>query len=77
MLIQLQIFDSIIGFWAHIIEKIWGSVSIYFPLQNNGAAFLRRLLNRHAFLDLDLDKVRSFINLSHSYFMINLHNSLI
>ncbi len=77
MLIQLQILDSIIGFRAHMMEKIRGLVSIHYQLQNNGAALLRRLSDGHAFLDLDLDKIYSLINLSHSYFLISLHNSLI
>ena len=77
MLIQLQIFDSIMGFRANMIEKIRDLVGIYYQLQSNGIAFLRRLSDGHAFLDLDLDKVWNSINLSHLYFLINLHNRLI
>ena len=77
MLIQLQILDSIMGFRAHMIEKIRGLVGIYYQLQSNDAALLRRLSDGHAFSDPDLDKVWSLINLSHSYFLINLHNTLI
>ncbi len=57
MLIQLQILDSMMGFRAHMMEKIQGLVGIYYQLQNNGAALLRCLSDGHAFLDLDLDKV--------------------
>ncbi len=77
MLIQLQILDSIMGFQTHIMEKIRGLVDIYYQLQNNCAALLHRLSDRHTFLDPDLDKVWSLINLSHSYFLISLYNSLI
>ncbi len=57
MLIQLQIFDSIMGFRAHMMDKIQGLVGIHYQLQNNGAALLRRLSDGYAFLDPDLDKV--------------------
>ncbi len=77
MLIQLQILDSIMGFRAHIMEKIQGLVGIHYQLQNNGATLLCRSSDGHAFLDSDLNKVWSPINLSHSYFLISLHNSLI
>ena len=77
MLIQLQILDSIMGFRAYMIEKIQGLVSIHYQLQSNGAALLRRLSDGHAFLDSALNKIWSPINLSHSYFLINLHNILI
>ncbi len=43
IIIQLQILDSIMGFWAHMIEKIRGLVGIHYQLQNNDAALLRRL----------------------------------
>ena len=59
------------------MEKIWGLVGIHYQLQSNSAALLRRLSDRHAFLDPDLDKIWSLINLSHLYFLINLHNTLI
>ncbi len=77
LLIQLQILDSIMGFRAHMMEKIQSLVGIHYRLQNNGAALLRRLSDGHAFLDPDLDKVWSPINLSHLYSLISLHNSLI
>ena len=77
MLIQLQILDSIIGFWAHMIKKIRGLVGIHYQLQRNGAALLRCLFDGHAFLDPDLDKVWSPINLLYLYFLINLYNTLI
>ncbi len=64
-------------FWAHIIEKIQGLIGIYYYLQNNGAKLLCRLFDGHAFLDPDLDKVWSLIDLSYLYFLISLHNSLI
>ena len=57
MLIQLQILDSIMSFWAHMIEKIWGLIDIHYQLQNNGTALLHRLSHGHAFLNPDLDKV--------------------
>ncbi len=57
MLIQLQILDSIMGFRAHMMEKIRGLVGIHYQLQNNGAALLRCLSDGHTFLDPDLDKV--------------------
>ncbi len=59
------------------MEKIWGLFDIYYQLQNHDTALLHRLSDRHAFLDLDLDKVWNPINLSHSYFLISLHNLLI
>ena len=77
MLIKLQILDSIMDFRAHMMEKIWGLVGIHYQLQSNGAALLCCLSDGHAFLDPDLDKVWSPINLSHSYFLINLHHTLI
>ena len=77
MLIKLQILDSIMGFQAHMIAKIQGLISIYYQLQNNRAVLLCRLSDGHAFLDLDLDKIWSLINLSYSYFLISLHNLLI
>ena len=77
MLIQQQILNSIMGFRAHMMEKIWGLVGIHYQLQSNGTALLHRLSDGYAFLDPDLDKVWSSINLSHSYFLINLHNTLI
>ena len=45
------------GFQAQIMEKIWSLVGIHYQLQNNSAALLCRLFNKHAFLDLDFDKV--------------------
>ena len=57
MLIYLQIFDSIIELWVYILAKIWGLVSIYYQLQSIGIALLRRLSDRHAFLDPNLDKI--------------------
>ena len=60
-----------------MIEKIWGLVDTNYQLQSNGAMLLRRLFDEHMLLDPELDKVWSFINLSHSYFLINLHNILI
>ena len=57
MLIHLQILDSIMGLWAHMIEKIRGLVGIYYQLQSNGAALLCRLSDKHAFLDPNLDKI--------------------
>ncbi len=57
MLTQLQILDSIMGFSAHMIEKIRSLINIHYQLQNNGAALLRRLSDGHAFLDPDIDKV--------------------
>ncbi len=60
-----------------MMEKIRGLVGIHYQLQNNGAALLRRLSDEHTFLDPDLDKVWSPINLSHSYFLISLQNLLI
>lgn len=77
MLIQLQILYSIMGFRAHMMKKILGLVGIHYQLQNNGASLLQRLSNGHAFLDPDLDKVQSPINLSNSYFLISLHTTLI
>lgn len=77
MLIQLRILDSIMGFWAYMMEKISGVVGIYYQLSNNDILLLHHLSNRHAFLDLDLDKVQSSINLSHLYFLLNLYNTLI
>ena len=47
------------------MEKIWGLIGIYYQLQNNSAALLRRLSDGHTFLDLDFDKIWSPINLSH------------
>ncbi len=40
-----------------MMENIWGLVSIYYQLQNNGAALLRRLSDSDTFLDLDFNKV--------------------
>ncbi len=77
ILIQLLILDSIMEFRAHMMEKIRGLVGIHYQLQNNGATLLHHLSDGHTFLDSDLDKVWSPINLSHSYFLISLHNSLI
>ncbi len=48
-----------------MMEKIQGLVGIYYQLQNNGAALLYQLSDGHAFLDSDLDKIWSPINLSH------------
>ena len=77
LLIQLQILDSIMGFQAHMMEKIQGLVGIHYQLQSNNAMLLRHLSDGHAFLDPDLDKVWSLIKLSHLYFLINLNNTLI
>lgn len=55
--IHLQIFDSIIGLWAYIIEIIWGLVDIHYKLQSNGTMLLCHLFNGHVFLDLDLEKI--------------------
>ncbi len=57
MLIQLQIFDSIMWFQAHMMKKIRGLVSIHYQLQNNSAVLLHRLSDGHAFLNPDLDQV--------------------
>ncbi len=54
-----------------MIEKIWGLVGILNQLQNNDAVLLRYLSDGHMFLDPDLDKEWSPINLSHSYFLIS------
>ena len=43
MLIYLRILDSIMKLRAHMMEKIWGLVGIYYQLQSNGAALLRYL----------------------------------
>ena len=59
MLIQLQILNSIMGFQAYMIEKIWDLIGIYYHLQNNSVVMLYHLSNGHAFLDLDLDKIWS------------------
>lgn len=75
MPIQLHILDSIMGFRAHMMEKIHSLVGIHYKLQNNGAALLQRLSGGHAFLDPDLDKVQS--PTSNSYFLISLHTTLI
>ena len=77
MLIQLQILDSIMDFRTHMMEKIQGLVGIHYQLQSNSVALLHRLSDGHAFLDPDLDKVWSPINLSHLYILINLYNILI
>lgn len=60
--IQLQIFDFIIKFWAHIIEKICAPVYIYYRLQNNGAMLLQHLFHGDAFSNLNFNKVKSYIN---------------
>ncbi len=60
-----------------MIEKIWDLIGIYYQLQNNGAIFLYCLSDGYIFLDLDLDKILSLINLLHLYFLISLHNILI
>ena len=57
MLIQLQILDFIMRFRTYMIETTRGLVNIYSQLQNNNVALLRRLFDRHAFLNLDLYKV--------------------
>ena len=44
-------------FRAHMIKKIQDLIGIYYQLQNNGAALLRYLSDKHAFLDLNLDKI--------------------
>lgn len=59
MLIQLQILYCIMGFWAHIMEKVRGLVGMYYLLQNNGANLLKRLSHEYAFVDPDLDKVQT------------------
>lgn len=74
MIIQLEIFDSIMGFRAHMIEKNRSLVGVYYQLQNNGAVLFHCLSNGHTFLDPDLDKVWS-LNLSYSYFLIILFNT--
>ncbi len=66
MLIQLQILDSIIGFGTYMMEKIWDLISIYYQLQKNDATLLYCLSDGHKFLNLNLHKVWSPINLSHS-----------
>ena len=40
-----------------MMEKIRGLVGVHYQLQSNGAALLRCLSDRHAFLDPDLDKL--------------------
>ena len=40
-----------------MMEKICDLIGIYYQLQNNGAALLRCLSHRHAFLDLQFDKI--------------------
>lgn len=60
-----------------MIDKIWGLVSIYYPLQNSNFALLSFLSNKYTFWDPDLDKIWSYINLSYLYFMISLCNTLI
>ena len=57
MLIELQILDSIIGFRAHMIEKIRGLIGIHYQLQNNDAALLYHLSYWHMFLEPDFHKV--------------------
>ena len=44
-------------FQTHMMEKLWGFIDIYYQLQNNSAALLRRLSGKHAFLNSDLDKI--------------------
>lgn len=77
MLIQSSILNSIMGFLAHMIEKIQGLISIYYLLQTNNAVLLSRLPDGHIFLESDFDKMFSSINLSYLYFLISLHNSVI
>lgn len=60
-----------------MMEKIWGLVGTHYWLQNNDATLLRYLSNRHAFLDSDLDKIWSLMNLSHLYFQKSLQNLII
>ena len=57
MPIYLQILDSIMGFHAAMMQKIWGLVSIYYQLQSNSITLLCRLSDRHLFWDPELDKV--------------------
>ena len=59
------------------MEKIWSLIGIYYQLQNNGILLFYRLSNGHVFLDPDLDKIWSSINLSRSQFLISLQNLMI
>lgn len=74
ILFQLQIFDSIIGFPAYMIEKIRGLVGVHYQFQIITVALLCFLSNRHGFLNLDLHKIQSS-HLLHSYFLISLYNT--
>lgn len=81
-MLYLQILDFNMGLPAYIIKKIYDRKNIrpdwyLLPVQNNCAIFLRHLSDWYIFLDLDLDKLQSLINLRHSYFWINLHKTLI
>lgn len=77
MLIYLKILDSIIGLWAHIIKKIQGLIGIYYQLQSNNTTLFYCLSNGYLFLNLNFDKIQSYINLSYLYFLINLQNIFI
>ena len=44
-----------------MMEKIRRLVGIYYQLQNNSAALLHYLSNKHIFSDLNLDKIQLII----------------
>lgn len=76
MFFWLWIFDSIISFWAYLIEKIGHIIGINYKFQSNNNILLRFLSNKHAFLDANLNKISYLINLSDLYFFINLYSKL-
>ena len=50
-------------FWVYMIKKIWGLVNMHYHLQNNYDIFLKHFFNWYLFLDLDFDKIQSFIQI--------------